>query len=529
MPAVEVMDAAVVRSWLRLAADALGRARSAIDLLNVFPVADSDTGTNLHKTIASAADALDGLPEQASAGDIWHAAATAALRGACGNSGIILSQMLYGLADTCGPASPCDGQIVALGLARAAALATAAVHRPVEGTILTVADAAAHAAARAAAYAGALPEIGRAAAAGARQALTATPGQLDVLAESGVVDAGGAGLCVVLDALSEAVSGYPQQAFVVPAPAHPRVAARPSAGASPFRYEVTFLIDATQDAVATLRDTLDLLGDSLVVSGSDPRWHVHIHVADAGAAIEAGLSAGPLSKITITYLNGTQGHPPAGQPGVASPVVAIAGGPGLARLLREAGATVLDHRDPAAPDELGRSGQPAILIAPAGTLSARWPHGWPVLEIGSVIQSLAALAVHDPERDPDADLTAMARAVAGMRWGALNALEDGSAAPEDGSAAEGGRIAASPGAKPYVARIGRRLTARGADQMRMAAALADQLLTADTEMITLVTGRSADSGLGTYLASHIAARAPGVEVICYDGGMTGDVVLIGAE
>ena len=515
MPAVDVMDGAVVRLWLRLAADALGRVRSAIDLLNVFPVADSDTGTNLHKTIASAADALDGLPGQATAADVWRAATTAALRGACGNSGIILSQMLYGLADTCGPASPCDGQVVALGLARAAALATAAVHRPVEGTILTVADAAAQAAARAAAYAGALPEIGRAAAFGARQALTATPGQLDVLAASGVVDAGGAGLCVVLDALSDVVNGSPQQPSVVPAPTRPRVAAATSASASQFRYEVTFILDAAQDAVATLRDTLDLLGDSLVVSGSDPQWHVHIHVADAGAAIEAGLSAGPLSKITITYLNGTHGRPPAAEPAVAGRVVAIADGPGLARLMRGAGATVTDSRDPAALDELGRSRRPAVLIAPPGTHASQWPHGWPVLKIGCAIQSLAALAVHDPQRDPDADLAAMARAAAGMRWASL------SSAAEDG----GG----SPGAEPYVARIGRRLAARGADQMRVAAALADQLLTADTEMITLVTGRSADSGLGTFVASHVAACAPAIEVICYDGGMTSDVLLIGAE
>ncbi|HEX9526679.1 MAG TPA: DAK2 domain-containing protein, partial [Streptosporangiaceae bacterium] len=101
MPATEVIDGAVVRLWLRLAADALDRARPAIDLLNVFPVADSDTGTNLHRTIASAADAVAHLPEPASTADIWRAAATAALRGACGNSGIIVTQLLCGLADTC--------------------------------------------------------------------------------------------------------------------------------------------------------------------------------------------------------------------------------------------------------------------------------------------------------------------------------------------------------------------------------------------------------------------------------------------
>ncbi|HEX5188994.1 MAG TPA: DAK2 domain-containing protein, partial [Streptosporangiaceae bacterium] len=194
MPAVQDIDGAVVRLWLRLAADELDRARAAIDMINVFPVADADTGTNMHKTIACAADALTGLPEHASTADIWQAAAAAALHGACGNSGIILSQLLCGLADICGPASPCDGQVVSLALAKAAALARAAVHRPVEGTVLTVADAAARAAAHAAAVPADLPGVGQAAATGAIQALLGTRQQLEALAASGVVDAGGAGL-----------------------------------------------------------------------------------------------------------------------------------------------------------------------------------------------------------------------------------------------------------------------------------------------------------------------------------------------
>src|SRR5215467_15220357 len=197
MPAVEVIDGAVVRSWLSLAADALDRARAAIDLLNVFPVADSDTGTNLHRTISSAAEAVIAVPAQASAAEVWHAAATAALVGACGNSGIIVSQMVRGLADTCGRASPCDGPVMAAALAKAATLARQAVQRPLEGTVLSVADAAARAAERATR----LPEVAGAAAAGARRALVRTRHQIDVLADYGVVDAGGAGLCVLLDAL----------------------------------------------------------------------------------------------------------------------------------------------------------------------------------------------------------------------------------------------------------------------------------------------------------------------------------------
>ena len=520
MPATEVMDGAVVRLWLRLAADALDRARPAIDLLNVFPVADSDTGTNLHRTIASAADAVAHLPEPASTADIWHAAATAALRGACGNSGIIVSQLLCGLADTCAPASPCDGQVVALALARAAASARAAVHRPVEGTVLTVAEAAAKAAARAAAQSSALAEIGRAAAVGARQALMATRQQLDVLAASGVVDAGGAGLCVMLDALNTAISGTQPGAFAVPEPAAARGAGAASAAVSPFRYEVTFLLDAAQEAVAALRDRLDALGDSLVVSGRDAQWHVHVHVADAGAVIEGALAAGQLSKITITYLNQTRASIPAGQPAPPSRVVAVAEGPGLTGLLRAAGATAVDLQpgiDPAVVlDELAMSPGPAVLLAPAGCVAGRWPPGWPVLEVECLVQSLAALAVHDPGRDQDADLGAMRNAVAGMRWASMSLAQDAMATRR-------------PGTGLLVGRVAGQVAVCGADQAAVAIALSEQLLAADPEMITLVTGRAAEPELGAAVAGQLAARAPGVEVVCYDGGMTSAVLLIGAE
>jgi dihydroxyacetone kinase-like predicted kinase len=170
----EVLDGEVVRRWLRLAADALGRARSAIDALNVFPVPDADTGTNLHRTMVCAADAVAELPPGTSPSDVWQAAVSGALLGACGNSGLIISQLLRGLADTCVLASPCDGQVVAAALVNAAALARAAVYRPDEGTLLTVADAAAHAAIGMTS----LPEVARSAAVGARLALTRTELQL---------------------------------------------------------------------------------------------------------------------------------------------------------------------------------------------------------------------------------------------------------------------------------------------------------------------------------------------------------------
>jgi DAK2 domain fusion protein YloV len=484
----------------------------------VFPVPDSDTGTNLHRTISSAAEAVIAVPAQASAAEVWQAAATAALVGACGNSGIIVSQIVRGLADTCGRASPCDGPVMAAALAKAAALAREAVQRPLEGTVLSVADAAARAAERATR----LTEVATAAAAGARQALARTRHQIDVLADYGVVDAGGAGLCVLLDALSAAISGTAPEAYEVPVPAHAPAsrdrAPAPPAEATP-QYEVTFLIELAEPAIAELRTRLSELGDSVVVSGRDGLWHVHVHVADAGAVIEAGLAVGRPSKITIEYLNAAPAAAGASRSARQNAVVAIADGAGLLRILTQAGATVVgadasagaDAGAEAAVDELVAAGQAATLIARSGPVVRRWPPGWPVIEVDCLVQSLAAVAVHDAGSEQAADLAAMRRAAAGMRCASLSA---------DGGDDAGERFSGW---------IAGRLVAAGNDQARVAIALADVLLAGNPEMITLLTGRNADPRAAAAVSAHIGATAPGCEVACYDGGMTTAVLLIGAE
>ena len=528
MPAAEVIDGAVVRLWFRLAAEALGRTKAAIDMLNVFPVPDSDTGTNLHRTILSASDAVTVLPAQASAAEVWQAGAAAALLGACGNSGIILSQLLRGLAETCGPASPCDGPIVAAALAHAAALARAAVLRPIEGTLLTVADAAA----AAAACCTGLPEVSQAAARGARQALAATPRQLDVLAASGVVDAGGAGLCVVLDALSAAVSGIRPQAYQVPVPDRARVLAQRWADSAP-EYEVTFVIEAAEPAMTDLRGRLGEIGNSVVVSGSGRQWHVHAHAADAGAIVEAGLAVGRPSKITITWLNTAPAAIAAARPArrvdggpaallaAAAPaaasqsaVVAVVEGAGLRAVLTWAGATAVAAELNAAElglEELAAASAPATLITGSRGLGQLWRPGWPVIEVESPVQSLAAVAVHDPGIDQATDVAAMRRAVAGMRWASLLASGPGEHEPRyRGYTADG-------------------LAAAGTDQAPVAFALADLLLATGPEMITLLTGGDADLELSAAVRARIAATAPTVEVVCYDGGMASAVLVMGAE
>ncbi|MER5786232.1 DAK2 domain-containing protein, partial [Streptomyces mobaraensis] len=200
------LDAAAVRAWCALALDALGRAREEIDAINVYPVADGDTGTNLYLTAESAVRAVEAVFEaHATAGpdarpglpEAVRAMAHGALIGARGNSGTILAQLFRGMAEVLKDEDGAgdEGHLLGRALRRAVDSAYEGVARPVEGTVLTVAAAAADAAARTEGDAAA---VARAAHTAARTALEATPGQLAALGRAGVVDAGGKGLVEVL-------------------------------------------------------------------------------------------------------------------------------------------------------------------------------------------------------------------------------------------------------------------------------------------------------------------------------------------
>src|SRR5215472_6539862 len=514
----EVMDGEAVRRWCRLSTDALAQARAAIDALNVFPVPDADTGTNLHITLMAAADAVDALPAGATSAEVWQAAARGALLGACGNSGIIVSQLLRGLAEVCAPEARCDGVVVARALAHAAASARAAVSRPAEGTVLTVADAAARAGTGAS---GTLAAVVTAAAAAARQALARTREQLDVLAASGVVDAGAAGLCVLLDSLAATVTGAAAAgAFEVPAavpgPGSPRDS---TAVHGSYGYEVTYLLEAPDEPVGALRERLDALGDSLVVVGGEGLWNVHVHVADAGAAIEAGLLAGRPRRITVTWLGPAAGG--AGGNGGRG-VVAVADGEGLAALLRSGGARVLQQQDPSGPAvpvlvEAIRQAGAQVAVIPGGDRVAALAQAAAtrledegitvsVIPARFPLQGLAALAVHDPEREFGADVAAMSEAAAGMRYGSVI-----------GPGPDGGFIGLDGEESRLVA----------AAQRDVAARLATMLLARGGELVTLMEGVGAEPGLARLIADEIAQARPWVEVVCYSGGPA--PLLIGVE
>ncbi|MFE7765657.1 DAK2 domain-containing protein [Streptomyces sp. NPDC057438] len=551
-------DALAVRTWCALALAALGRAREEIDAINVYPVADGDTGTNLYLTMESAAAAVEavfaghetGAPAGAGRPSLAEAAramAHGALIGARGNSGTILAQLLRGMAQVLSDDSGAvhtDGRGLRLALRHAADSARDAVAHPVEGTVLTVASAAADAATGAEGDCG---TVARAAYEGAGAALAATPGQLAALARAGVVDAGGRGLVAVLAALVETFTGEAPRA-VAGGVGHPRVAEvaedaevcaddRPDAGGPAF--EVIYLLEAQDAAVARLRSRLDALGDSLVVVGGDGLWNVHVHVDDAGAAVEAGVEAGRPYRIRITHFGAEDAHvtgevrrPPRERAQRA--VVAVVPGEGLAGLYAEAGATTVLARpgEPPASGELVEAVRRAhareVVLLPndadlrhtaAAAAEQARAEGVRVALIPtrSAVQGIAALAVHEPDRRFDEDVVSMTSAAGATRYAEVVIAER-----------QSWTMAGICQAGDVLGLVDGDVAVIGSDVTLTAAAVVDRMLAAGGEMVTLVLGDEAPDDVVDHVESRVREYLA-VDTVVYRGGRQGALLLIGVE
>jgi DAK2 domain fusion protein YloV len=545
------LDTALLTGWTRAATSALERHCAEIDRINVFPVPDGDTGTNLLLTMRAAADAVRRVVRENGAGRgvaaVAAALARGALAGARGNSGVILSQVLRGIAEAvatvAGPAPA--GRVLADALQRAHRLATAAVSRPREGTVLSVLGAAAGAAA--AAGSDRLDEVAVAAADAAGTAVQATTGQLPELARAGVVDAGGLGIYLVLDALAALVTGrtgggeLPRAPAVVVRGREVLVAER-EAGSAEHDYEVMYLLDGTDAArVDDLRGRLAAIGDCVAVAGdADGLWNVHVHCTDVGAAIEAGVEAGRPHRITVVRF-ADQDAPGRVSRERAVPfpreraVLMVVTGAELAELARSAGAVVLEH-DPGRGVEEGelvaalagtRARHVVLLpddaeLAPvaerAAAVARREGQEVLVLPTASVLQGLAALAVHDPDRRAGDDVVAMAEAAAGTRTGGLLVAES-EALTWVGRCEPGEVLGITDGEVVLIA----------PDLAVGALWLAHRMLTAGGEIVTVLLGEGADPSLGEGLAADLRRTHPEVDVVVHRGGQPDYPLVLGVE
>ncbi|WP_327152201.1 DAK2 domain-containing protein [Nocardia sp. NBC_01329] len=559
-------------AWSRICVAELEQRRAEIDALNVFPVPDSDTGTNLLATMraalaeaehVSAGDAA-GAPDRRPAHPVTAALARGASAGARGNSGIILSQVLRGIAEAT-VAAGLTGTTYRVALVRAATLVRGSLSDPVEGTILTVLDRAGSAASVCAEPG--LAAVVRAGADAAARALADTRDQLAVLREAGVVDAGARGLLVLLDGLVTVVTGAAPVRAEYRAAASRKLSVRREAAQ---RYEVMYRIDgAREDLVAGLRSRLAGLGDSVVVAADGAGgWSAHVHCADAGAAVEAGLAVGDVNGIRIEHLaedyasgDGVPAGPRTGSVVITGGceaadtrqvrdravrqisgrirepadrgVLAVASGGGATALFEAGGAVVLSAERAlesavllAAIRQLPHR---EVLVLPNGALpahelvavgaAARDAHrDVLLLPSASMVQGLAALAVHDRARVAVDDAFTMSEAAASTRWGALRRAAEraltmvGTCAPGDG-----------------LGLVGHDVVVIDRDPRAAGRTLLDRMLGVGGELVTLLVGAGAPDGLAGDLTGHIGAGFPGVEVTVYSGGQQGDLIQIGVE
>lgn len=539
------LDGSALYDWADAAVAALIDHTDEINQLNVFPVADADTGTNMLFTMRAAVAAArpdSGLAETAGA------LARGAAQGARGNSGVILAEILAAFADVtvdaCTDASVTDLDAALIGAALRHAVArtvTAMGGDPVEGTVVSVLRAAAEALESAGADGDPPGPALTAAGAAAVVALERTPEQLAVLADAGVVDAGGRGFVVVLDALTATVTGHHPDRRHYPGAGRPRRPAdSQTLATAPPEFEVMYLLDGYDaDAVAALRTRLGGLGDSVAVAAATGGRHsVHVHTDDAGAAIEAGLAAGKISRIRVAGLH--TGRVAPGGWTRNRVVLAVVDGDGAAELFSAEGAAVLrpdpDLVDPVnavSAAELLRAvvdtGAAQVMVLPNGYVAAEdlvagctAGIGWGIdvvpLPAASMVQGLAALAVHDPQRQAVDDGYAMARAAAGARHGSVRVAEEtaltwaGTCRPGDGLGLSGEEVLVVD-----------------TDVRAAAAGLIDLLLGSGGELVTVLLGEAAESSIADDLAAHVRRHHPGADFASYRTGHRGDVLLVGVE
>ena len=392
------LDARGLHEWAARTVEELQRRRAEINALNVFPVPDSDTGSNMAHTMASAlAEADKGEV------DVAEALAIGSVRGARGNSGMVLSQVLRGVADATTD-SRVDGAVLADALTLAVTLVDRALAAPVEGTIITVLRAAATAASEAAGQPGAqLHGILVAALDAARQALAQTPSQLPALREAGVVDAGGTGFVILLECLLAQVTGEE--------PANPPLSvSTPAKPEGLAEIEVVFFFEGN---LAEVEQALAPLGNSLVIArATDASGSVHIHSSEAGTVIEEAYGLGKVSNLRLKALppaeagacatEHSEGESPQRRIFAAVPE-------GAAReLFEKAGARAIG------PGEDLENAVVGDLFLPNGCGGD--PGRATVIPTGSIVAGLAALSVYSPNPSRSAEVVAaMSDAARSMR------------------------------------------------------------------------------------------------------------------
>jgi hypothetical protein len=565
VPTLERLTSRDLRDAVRTFRDTVHAHAGTLNRLNVYPVPDGDTGTNMARTLDAVVvemDAVDADDLDATCGAIRHGS----LMGARGNSGVILSQILRGIASTTEGADTIDAATYAAALAAASDGAYQAVLRPIEGTILTVVRASAEGAATSAAAGDDLAAVVRAGRVAAAAALESTPDLLPVLREAGVVDAGGAGYVLLMHAVAHVVCGDPLPEVDDTAAADlgalgvgtsPDVADRGGvAGAgeidvSEQRYEVMYFLELADDRIDRFKNGWGAIGDSIVVVGGDGLWNCHVHTNDVGAAVEvaldldgrprqirvtdlfdevgeeharreAAMHAGPADAVTDpTATTGPRAG--AGLPPVTTAVVAVGSGDGLLELFSQLGvqgvvtggqtmnpstAELLDVVEHVNANDVVVLPNNKNIIPVAAQIDALTAKTVRVVETRSVPEGLAALIVYDPEASSDENHVSMSAAASSVTTGEITRAVRDTTTPA-GAVTAGQWIGLVRGDGVVAVSD----SAEGAALM-----LLDEIVGDDAELLTVITGNDAAGPTTETLVGWMHDHHPDVTIEVHVGG-----------
>jgi len=526
--------------------DALEDHKESINRLNVYPVPDGDTGTNMFLTVGSVLEEMEAVDF-----DDRHAVCAAlshgSLMGARGNSGVILSQVLRGMSACFAKADQIDGDVLASALTEASVAADGAVMKPVEGTILTVVREVARAA-RDAAETSAILKVVEEALTEGEAALERTPEQLIVLREAGVVDAGGAGFLLLLHAILHVLDGR-----ALPEAENSTEIASATIGEqqhdeiSELRYEVMYLLNAPDEAIEGFKNVWAGLGDSIVVVGGDGLWNCHIHTDAIGPAIEAGIEVGRPQRIRVTDLaeevmeerwvreaaeSGKTDDLVVPQQ-VPCAVVAVSPAPGIGRIFHSLGVQELvlggQSMNPSTSELLEaveRAPAEQIVILPnnpnivavARTVDDETEKTVVVVPTTSVPEGFASLLGYDPQAIAAENADMMLEIASGVDVGEVTQAVRSTSTPV-GEVAEGDWIGLD--------RDG--VCAIGATLVEAATNLLDEIIGEDSEILSLIVGEGANDADTRAITEWVTENRPSVETEIHAGGQSHYPFFFGVE
>ena len=506
-----------------------------INRLNVFPVPDGDTGTNMLLTMDAVMQGLDGAGTSLS--QVMQHISRKALLGARGNSGVILAQFLVGFAAAVGDREAVDADALADGFIRGTDEAYRIVSHPQEGTILTIMRTARDGIVKLRARS--LPEIVAAAYDDAREALARTPEMLPILKRAGVIDAGGLGFVYLLSALVAVLDDeepHPSTALDGQFMRQSGVALEKiqEEGPPTHRYCTEFIVQGNNIPQETLRDKLERRADSVLVLGDEGLTHVHLHTDDPGQALRTAATYGRVFQVKVDDMyeqvqGFLQGDDRVKEVAQETALVAVSPGEGVTEIMRSIGATEVFTGDPSVGDLIevilraGGSGvillpnDPNILLAcrQAGEI-IRQPTA--VVPSKSVPQGISALLSYNPQLGLEENVEAMRAAMARVRSGSIGRAVRSSTLND-----------VNVNVGDYVGMIGRQIFASGSTIDDVILRLLELMDADSAEVVTLFYGLNEQEKDAGIIASRIRDRYPQVDVQVYYGGQPRHDYLISVE